>query len=269
MSEHLYISTSKLIFIGLVAAISIWFFTLHQPQQTLQLSLSQHTCLTNNNQSSTSFNLYIPTNYHSQQLAESLCNNTEISKHYHQVTINWQPRKHIGSETILTQTYDLIWLRDYRLQGLAPDYQSIYQPLVELPSYDIHWYSHSAIARLDKTFFAQKKIGLIDDPASLSTYQLPLTQLRQLNVDESQIVYCANYQSLVQKFLNQQLDVIPSISSVSALKDWPSTQQVVLAQNRPMGNWYVSNQVDAKLHGLLTKQVNHYMQSLQISHNKS
>ncbi|GEM_PF-3305775 len=268
MSEHLYISTSKLIFVGIVAALSMWFFTLHQPQQSIQLRLSQHSCLTNNTQTNESLNLYIPTNYNSQKLAENLCSNSEIAKSYHQVIINWQPRKHIGSETILAQAYDLIWLRDYRMQGLAPDYKSIYQPLVELASYDIQWYSHSAILSLDKSFFAQKKIGLIDDPASLSTYQLPLTQLRQMNVDESQIMYCANYQSLIQKFLNHQLDIIPSISSISALKGWPLAQQAVLAQNRPMGNWYVSNQVDLKLHGVLTEQVEHYLQALQISQNK-
>ena len=68
-----------------------------------------------------------------------------------------------------------------------------------------------------------KRIGLLEDKRSESGYLAPMSELKQFGheLDNAQLVFYPNRESLVNDFLAEKLDIIPSVGHRGQLKRWP------------------------------------------------
>lgn len=198
--------------------------------------------------------ILIPFHVMARPLLSALCVSPLLSTRYRDVVVHWQPRSQLTPQMIYQQRFDIMWGRDYHLAGLSPDYQHYYTDLLELPSYQIFWFSKQQI---NNEFLRTNRIGLLNDPFSRSGYQLPLQALKELAVDiENNVVYYPSRQAMTEALIEGEVDAI-SDTQYNPLFQSDSFYQSQLAQQASVGSWYFSSSIkdDASVVTLLLQHL--------------
>ncbi|WP_120511600.1 hypothetical protein [Photobacterium salinisoli] len=191
--------------------------------------------------------VFTPVHQLSLPILKALCAQPAIMSHYSDVSVFWQSRSEFVPAHIYSQFYDVMWGRDYVLNGMSPSYLDYYQPLLTLPGYDVYWYATAAGFQGNNPDFEHLNVGLLDDPFSLSGYQLPMNQLNSMQIaaDDRQIRFYPSRDALEQALLSGEVDVVAD-TSFSALSRSPAVQSTVLiAAQVSSGAWYVSSRVSS------------------------
>ncbi len=220
------------------------FFT-HQTIEPLTLK-QQYTYRCNVKQPSGKkrFHIYLPTNWQVEVFAEKLCGSLLVGQPFETVTVSWQPREMLNTEQLLNDNYALILNRDYALSGLLPNWDDFYTAILSLPSYQISWFSHQHNMLLSANSLKNKRIGLLEDKRSESGYLAPMSELKQLGhgLDIAQLVFYPNRESLVNDFMAEKLDIIPSVGHHEQLRHWPISKTLPLQHVSSTLSWYLNNQ---------------------------
>ncbi|MBV7261061.1 hypothetical protein KCG43_03360 [Photobacterium sp. WH24] len=191
--------------------------------------------------------VFTPVHQLALPILKKLCSQPAIQSAYAGVSVFWQSRSEFVPAQIYSQFYDVMWGRDYVLNGMSPSYLDYYQPVLILPSYDVYWYARSADFRGTKDDFTQLTLGLLDDPFSLSGYQLPMNQLNslQLAADSVHIAFYPSRQALAEALLAGQVDVVADTSFSTLSQSSAVLSKVMIASQVYSGAWYASSRVSS------------------------
>lgn len=255
---------TKYLLLGIFTVFSIYIFSSPQIQKTELGQLYTYQCDVENSTGKSSFNLYIPTNWQANSLAQKLCNQTLKSTHYRTVTISWQPRESLSSDAIMTQKFDIMLYREHGLVGLLPNWTDFYETLLDLPDYSIYWFSHQNNITVTKSFFANKQVGLLADKHSASGYLSPMSVLNHagITLSSQQLHLYPNREALIADFIKKKLDVIPSFGMHSALINWPQDKKRLVKTPNSKVIWVISSTVDQQLRPKIESVISTYQQQL-------
>ncbi|MCQ3828479.1 hypothetical protein HXX02_03400 [Microbulbifer elongatus] len=235
LSQRVYLAGLCAI-LALGAAVSLW---LSQQRAAAPVLRDYHVyqCATGSSAgeahtSGSVFSLLTVSSIFAREIADNLCRSAAMARHYHRVQISWKPRSQLRAEEVLNEDYDLIWSRTHSLRGLVPEYATYYEPLLRYDQYKVYWFSRDQKPRLERDYFAGKKIGLLNDRLSHTFHLLPLASLKQVGVDisQQQLFYFDDAISLYRAFRQGELDLVSGGLFLEQDMDIP-LQRTLLADN--------------------------------------
>ncbi len=175
------------------------------------------------------------------ELANSLCASPEVQAHYAQVDIFWHTRGFITARDIIEQSYDLFLNRPYLVAGLVPDYTRYYHPIITSTPYSVYWLSKTSKPELTQTYFAGKRVGLLDDFYSQSFFLLPSGALRAANIHlaDGQKKLFHDLGSLYTAFEAGDVDVITSPDLGEFSERISPLYSLEIAEQAPPISWFI------------------------------
>ena len=190
------------------------------------------------------FRVLTSTNILARDLADILCHDRAMAGHYSKVTVSWQPRGTLHTEDLVQQQYHLIWRRERELRGLLGSLDDYYAVLQPLPTYAVHWISRNDKPVLSAEYFASRRVGLLRDTMSQSSYQLPAAQLQQAGITlaPDQVHYYEDRRALYLALSRGEVDLISGVVTQQE-GGVPPSRRLLIADAVPTGQWYVSRQV--------------------------
>ena len=149
------------------------------------------------------------------EFAERLCDNAVVSQHYDNVQVIWMHRDQLDLREIINQSYDLILVKPELFMRLTDAHTAGYVRLASYQEYSSELIATQATPALTNDFFRGKRLGLMDDPNSLSGYQIPKAALQKAHIDKSiyTTVYFKSHADLHRALAMGDVDVIASYSA--------------------------------------------------------
>lgn len=144
------------------------------------------------------------------EIATRLCQSPHVSQQFSTVDVSWKPRTQLTSQELITETYDVIWSREHVLNGLVPNFDQHYDPLLHFDQYSVYWLSLQSTPVLTTEYFQGKRVGLLDDKNSHTHYLLPLESLHRAGIDAQslELVRFEETLNLYQSFQTGDIDLI-------------------------------------------------------------
>ncbi|WP_165857375.1 hypothetical protein [Marinobacter sp. JSM 1782161] len=201
-------------------------------------------CDTGAEQGGRDFRILTTTNYLAPALADHLCQSGWLADRFGGVDISWQPRALLDTRDLADQRYDLLWNRHRVLRGLLANVDQYYERLLQTPTYSVYWLSRTDKPQLTADYFADKRVGLIQDSQSQSSFQQPVGQLRQAGIElaPEQLHFFADRRSLYQAFNTGDVDIISGLKWVGE-QAVPPERRLVIAEGLSTGAWFASRRV--------------------------
>ena len=173
------------------------------------------------------------------------CASAAVARHFSAVELLTEHRDSIDLRELHESRHSLVVAKPELMQsaGRAVPGGLAYVRIAEYPSYGSQLVSMQGLPQLDAAWLRGKRLGLLDDPNSVSSYQIPMAALRQAGLaDVPELVYYRSYRQLYRALFNGEVDVIPALLSEegpdSALQLPPG---LVLQQTIPGPAWYLQD----------------------------
>lgn len=172
----------------------------------------KYSCETSSSENRAVFRVKVPTDYLAKQVLPALCNNVVVKRQYGHVEVYWGGSLAEQIEFFGKGIADLILSKDSILQALRADATHNYTPIIGYSSYSAFFISNKEKPKLEKAYFLDKKIGLLDYPTSRSGHILPKKAFKSLDLDISNldIIYVSSHDALREKLSNNEVDIIAS-----------------------------------------------------------
>jgi hypothetical protein len=173
-------------------------------------------------------------------LLESWCHATAIAQHFGAIELHSEHRDHIDLRQLYESRYDLVLAKPELMRGLDRA-GTDYELLAHYPAYGSQLVSLHGRPELSEAWLRGKRFGLLDDPNSVSAYQVPRAALRRSGLEDvPTFVYFRSYRQLYQALFDGEVDVIPALLSEegpdSVLQLPPG---LVLEDTIPGPAWYI------------------------------
>ena len=158
------------------------------------------------------YRVHVPTNTLAKQLNQTLCSNSVINRQFGFVEIFWGGSLAEQIEFLGKGVADLILSRESILDALSADATHNYTPIIGYSSYSAFFISNKEKPKLSKSYFLDKKIGLLDYPTSRSGHILPKSVFKSLdlNIADLDVIYVSSHDVLRKKLSNNEVDIIAS-----------------------------------------------------------
>lgn len=244
MPRNFVFTILRLLIASLVLLPAMVFLSQQTIEPVVLKEQYSYSCKVKNTSGKKHFHIYMPTNWQVEEFAQTLCDTLLAKQSFETVTVSWQPREMLSTEQLLSDNYALFLNRDYALSGLLPNWDDFYTAILSLPSYQISWFSHQDNMQLSANSLKNKRIGLLEDKRSESGYLAPMSELKQFGhgLNNAQLVFYPNRESLVNDFLAEKLDIIPSVGHHGQLKRWPASKTQPLQHVSSTLSWYLNDQ---------------------------
>lgn len=175
------------------------------------------------------------------------CQVPQIAQYYSSLELRSIHRDHLDLRELYESRYDLVLAKPEMIGdvGGAPRKGIAYELIAKYPDYGSQFVSLHDTPELSDTWMKGKTLGLMDDPNSVSAYQIPKAALKSSGlVQKPKIIYFRTYRELYKALFKGQVDVIASILSDegpdSALQLPPG---LILQQNIPGASWYINREL--------------------------
>jgi ABC-type phosphate/phosphonate transport system substrate-binding protein len=174
-------------------------------------------------------------------LAEQLCASPAISARYNRVEVSWMHRDQLDLREIVNQSYQVLLAKPELLQRLTETHATAYASLASYQEYVSQLISTKTTPALNNDYLAGKRLGLLDDPNSLSGYQIPKAAMQRAHIDESAvtIVFFKSHADLHRALFVGQVDVIASYSAAYFRDDLVTTKRLDLQRGLSGMQWYM------------------------------
>ena len=148
----------------------------------------------------------------SNELVDYLCVDDDIARRYSEVSVFWQHRDKIDLRELLNLEIDFFLAKPELLQRIELVEKSGYIAVASYPSYTSGFISVYDKPELVEAYFRDKRLGLIDDPSSLSGYQIPKAILHKEKIDDKllNVVLYKSHDQLYEALFSGEVDVIAS-----------------------------------------------------------
>jgi hypothetical protein len=186
------------------------------------------------------------------------CGAPQIARYYGSLELRSVHRDHIDLRDLYESRYNLILAKPELIaRGDQAGKDGIgYELIAKYPDYGSQLVSMRGTPELTAAWMKGKTLGLLDDPNSVSAYQIPRAALHKSGLtDEPAIVYFRSYRQMYKALFAGQVDVIPALLSHegpdSALRLPPG---LILEQTIAGPAWYIHREsMQAPEHCVLLK----------------
>tara|TARA_B100001540_G_scaffold299896_1_gene304829 strand:- start:1315 stop:2094 length:780 start_codon:yes stop_codon:yes gene_type:complete len=171
------------------------------------------------------------------------CDSAAIARHFAAVEVVTEHRDSIDLRELHELRHTLVVAKPELIDSAGRSVPGGlgYAPVARYPRYGSQLVSMDGPPQLSAAWLRGKRLGLLDDPNSVSSYQIPMAALRQAGLaDVPELVYYRSYRQLYRALFDGEVDVIPGLLSPegpdSALQLPPG---LVLQQTIPGPAWYL------------------------------
>jgi hypothetical protein len=182
-----------------------------------------------------------------ETLLNTWCHAPEISRHFGALELRSVHRDHLDLRELYDSRYALVLAKPELMEsgGRARPDSIGYELFAHYPEYGSQLVSLHGVPELNADWMRGKTLGLLDDPNSVSAYQIPRAALHKSGLEEvPTIVYFRSYRQLYKALFEGQVDMIPALLSEegpdSALRLPPG---LVLEQTLPGPAWYIHREL--------------------------
>lgn len=201
-----------------------------------------YSCTTNSQRQLPAFHILDALYKGDAELADALCTLGPIAQRYSSIVVHRVHRDQLDLRSIYEQRYDLVLAKPELMQSTSGNIIADYQLIARYPNYGSQLVSLDGMPRLSLAYLANRTLGLLDDPNSVSSYQIPKAALRRKGIAEKalNIVYFKTHRQLYQALFDGEVDVV---ASILAEQDINSAVQLPpgleLAAGLPGPAWYI------------------------------
>ncbi len=175
------------------------------------------------------------------------CHAPELATQFGSLELRSVHRDHLDLRELYESRYELILAKPELMEsgGRARRDGIGYEMLAQYPDYGSQLVSLHGTPELTAAWMKGKTLGLLDDPNSVSAYQIPRAALHKSGLgEEPKIVYFRSYRQLYKALFEGQVDIIPALLSEegpdSALRLPPG---LVLEETIPGPAWYIHREL--------------------------
>lgn|GEM_PF-2108447 len=180
-------------------------------------------------------------------LVNTWCQTPEIARHFGALELRSVHRDHLDLRVLYESRYDLVLAKPELINsvGQAGKDAIDYELIAQYSDYGSQLVALQSIPELSASWMKGKTLGLLDDPNSVSAYQIPRAALHRSGLtDEPGIIYFRSYRELYKALFEGQVDIIPALLSDegpdSALQLPPG---LVLEETIPGPAWYLHREL--------------------------
>jgi hypothetical protein len=178
-----------------------------------------------------------------ESVLETWCHAPEIARGFGALELRSVHRDHLDHRDLFEASYALVLAKPELMESGGPARKAGigYELFAKYPEYGSQLVSLQGVPQLNLQWMKDKTLGLLDDPNSVSAYQIPLAALRVSGMENvPKIVYYRSYRQLYKALFEREVDMIPALLSEegpdSALR---LPKGLVLEQTLPGPAWYI------------------------------
>ncbi len=174
-------------------------------------------------------------------IADTLCNDQVIAQQFKRVEVSWVRRDQTDFRNIFEQRYHLLIAKPELLKRFNNDVSG-YSAIAHYDNYSSRLIALDSQPQLSAEYFHGKSLGLIDDPNSLSGYQIPKRALKEADIDEStmEIVYFKSHSEIMRALGRRELDLIAAHRPAGTKTTVAENEKSLLLQDQlPGPRWYL------------------------------
>tara|TARA_B100001063_G_C16779012_1_gene568925 strand:+ start:24724 stop:25557 length:834 start_codon:yes stop_codon:yes gene_type:complete len=209
-----------------------------------------------------------------EDVAKTLCSDDTISKQYGKVTSYWGYKTSDTIEFLGKGIADLILAKENLINAFMAESTYNYQAVVGFPDYTAYLISSKEKPRIEKSYFLDKRIGLLDYPTSRSGHILPKQLFKKLdiNLENLNINYASSHTELRELLASGKVDLISSYWQDSDQQRFSKNYITPIRDNISGSRWYLKMQdentdllcaVQARLTQLAHNQNSHYFNHVE------
>lgn len=183
-------------------------------------------------------------------LMDSWCHTSEIARHFGSIELRSVHRDHIDLRQLYESRYELVLAKPELIAGLGRvgTRGADYELLAHYPDYGSQLVSLKGRPELSRDWLEGKRLGLLDDPNSVSAYQIPMAALRRAGLEAvPTFLYFRSYRQLYTALFEGRIDVIPALLS----EEGPDSRLqlppgLVLEETIPGPAWFMRRELLGK-----------------------
>jgi hypothetical protein len=178
---------------------------------------------------------------------DTWCQLPELAQYYGSIALRSVHRDHFDLRDLFESRYDLVLAKPELISrsGQAGKDSISYALIAQYPEYGSQLVSMQGTPELSATWMKGKSLGLLDDPNSVSAYQIPKAALERTGLaDVPTIIYFRSHREMYKALFEGRVDIIPALLSSegpdSALQLPPG---LVLEETLPGPAWYIHREL--------------------------
>ena len=199
------------------------------------------------------------------------CQAPEIAQHYGSLDLRSVHRDHLDLRELYESRYELVLAKPELMNsgGQAKKDAIGYEMIANYPDYGSQLVSLQGTPELTAAWMKGKTLGLLDDPNSVSAYQIPKAALHKSGLaDVPKIVYFRSYRQLYKALFEREVDIIPAMLSDegpdSVLRLPPG---LILEARIPGPAWYIRRELlQGPVHCLLLTALQQLAEHAQLDY---
>ncbi|HEY6131587.1 MAG TPA: hypothetical protein VIV27_06180, partial [Halioglobus sp.] len=143
------------------------------------------------------------------------CQSPGLARHYGALELRSVHRDHLDLRELYEARYDLVLAKPELMQDGRAGQEGIdFEVIARYPDYGSQLVSLHGIPELTVAWLQGKVLGLLDDPNSVSAYQIPKAALLRAGVqDAPKIEYFRTYRQLYGALFEGRVDIVPALLS--------------------------------------------------------
>lgn len=170
------------------------------------------------------------------------CESAAFAEHFGALEWRSVHRDHFNLRELHESRYDLVLAKPELVEsgGAVAGAGVPYRMIAQYRAYGSQLVALSGKPELTREWLAGRRIGLLDDPNSVSAYQVPISALRERGLmDAADIIYYRSYREMYRALFARRVDAIASIRSDEGPEsELQLPDGLVLAQDLPGPAWF-------------------------------
>jgi len=182
-----------------------------------------------------------------ETVLDTWCHDPQLARHFGALELRSVHRDNLDLRELFESRYHLVLAKPELIEsgGRSRKEGIGYALFAQYPEYGSQLVSLRGVPELTAQWMRGRTLGLLDDPNSVSAYQIPRTALQKSGLEGvPTIVYFRSYRQLYKALFEGEVDVIPALLSRegpdSALRLPPG---LVLEQTLPGPAWYIRREL--------------------------
>ncbi len=174
------------------------------------------------------------------------CESPAFAAHFGALESRSVHRDYFNLRELHESRYDLVLAKPELIEGAVVAGAGVpYRMIAQYRAYGSQLVALSGKPELTREWLVGRTIGLLDDPNSVSAYQVPISALRERGLmDVADITYFRSYREMYRALFAHRVDAIASIvSDEGPQSELQVPDGLVLAENLPGPAWFASREL--------------------------
>jgi hypothetical protein len=225
--------------------VAVWWIgqtqTSHIVDKLAPVIVESHICETSSGNNTQQFFIYGGGKDTALKLNDLACNHAVVNRQFGAVKSFWHVNDIHTLHIIGQGIADLAVIKENMFTALKAEQTHGYQKIATYPQYQSFFIARSEKPVLDKTYFLDKTIGLINYPTSRSGHIIPKQVLSELglSLDKLDIVYASSHNELRELLSAGKVDLIASFWQSEDKETFSSNYKLAISSPVSGLAWYL------------------------------